>query len=47
MKIPWGRHEEESDLDVEIMKKREYPYWDRSKEYLPYSSRANSILGLI
>lgn len=46
VKTPWGRNEEESDLDAEIMMKREYPYWKRSKEYLP-SSRANSILGMI
>lgn len=47
MNIPWGRNEEESDLDAEIMKKREYPYWDRSKDYLPYGSRANSVIGKI
>lgn len=44
-KLPWSHSEEESDLESGTVKQREFPCWTTNKEYLPYSSPSNTLIG--
>jgi hypothetical protein len=41
--LPWRR--EEVDIDVTAQTQKEFPTWINNKDYLPYTSPTNTLMG--